>query len=150
MRLSIIEYFVKLLGCLYYVWMEICVCMNMMQGEGVLCYFEKCFLLFMDSIKRNDERIVDVDLRKCFSFLYESLEEYQFGFIIVNILWGGGRGNVGIVCLEKYFNNQIRKMFCFRNVIVFRLFIFVIKKNNNSVLFLKFGFIVIFLIFYVV
>lgn len=90
MRLSIIEYLVKLLGCLHYVWMETCVCMNMMQGEGVLCHSEKCFSSLMDSTKRNDERTVDADLRKCFSFLYESLEEYQFGLITVNILWGGG------------------------------------------------------------
>lgn len=41
--------------------METGVCMNMMQGEGVLCHSEKCFLSLMDIPKRSNERTVDAD-----------------------------------------------------------------------------------------
>lgn len=41
--------------------METGVCMNMVQGEGVLFHSEKCFLSLTDITKRSDERTVDAD-----------------------------------------------------------------------------------------
>lgn len=46
------------------VWMQTCVCMNMMQGDDKLCHSEKCFLSLMSVTKRNDERPVNDDRRK--------------------------------------------------------------------------------------
>lgn len=44
--------------------MDADLCLNVMQGDDVLCHSERYFLSLTSATKRNDERPVDGDIKK--------------------------------------------------------------------------------------